>query len=272
MEENVNFDNEVLAYLSVRKDELIQSHSDYQQQHPEIREVLNDFISSVLLHKPVSSSSIVCSILKQNDVYVYAKEYFHPFNPTPLQYKPLILVGPSGVGKKTLVREALKKYGSLFESKKSITTREKRDGDNENSAIEFVTKEVFQKMVDENQFIEHQSKLHGHRYGTSYGELKRIKDAGKIPVIEVDVQGAIDLNKMALEGNYLFIYPPSFEELRKRIGNRIEDEAAFKVRIADAIKQIELANNSVLFTNRLVNDKLDLAIDQFFTLIEALYF
>lgn len=54
MEENVNFDNEVLAYLSVRKDELIQSHSDYQQQHPEIREVLNDFISSVLLHKPVS--------------------------------------------------------------------------------------------------------------------------------------------------------------------------------------------------------------------------
>lgn len=76
-------------------------------------------------------------------------------------------------------------------------------------------------------------------------------------MIEVDVQGALDLNKMALEGNYLFVYPPSFEELRKRIGNRIEDEAAFKIRIADAIKQIELANNSVLFTNRLVNDKID---------------
>jgi guanylate kinase len=84
--------------------------------------------------------------------------------------------------------------------------------------------------------------------------------------------GAININKTGLEGNYLFIYPPSFEELRKRIGNRIEDEAAFKVRIADAIKQIELANNSVLFTNRLVNEKLDQAIDQFFTLIEALYF
>ena len=54
MEENVNFDNEVLAYLSVRKDELIDSHSDYALQQPEIREVLNDFISSVLLHKPVS--------------------------------------------------------------------------------------------------------------------------------------------------------------------------------------------------------------------------
>lgn len=86
------------------------------------------------------------------------------------------------------------------------------------------------------------------------------------------MQGAIDLNAKALEGNYLFIYPPSFEELRKRIGNRIEDEACFKVRIADSIKQIELANNSVLFTNRLVNDRKDQAIEQFFTLIEALYF
>lgn len=60
MEENVNFDNEVLAYLSVRKDELIQSHSNYQQEHPEIREVLNDFVSSVLLHKPVSHLMIKC--------------------------------------------------------------------------------------------------------------------------------------------------------------------------------------------------------------------
>lgn len=116
-------------------------------------------------------------------------------------------------------------------------------------------------MVDENRFIEWKTKLHNHKYGTSYDELKRIKDKGKIPIIEVDVEGAIELNAKALEGNYLFIYPPSFEELRKRIGNRIEDEAAFKIRIADAIKQIELANNSVLFTNRLVNEKLESAID-----------
>ena len=54
MEENVNFDNEVLAYLSVRKDELIESHAEYIAKHPEIREVLNDFLSSVLLSKPVS--------------------------------------------------------------------------------------------------------------------------------------------------------------------------------------------------------------------------
>ena len=53
----MELDNEVLAYLSVRKDELIQSHSEYIEIHPEIREVMNDFISSVLLHKPVSSTA-----------------------------------------------------------------------------------------------------------------------------------------------------------------------------------------------------------------------
>jgi hypothetical protein len=53
MEENVNFDNEVLAYLTIRKDQLIESHKQYIQGHPEIREVLNDFLSAVLLHKPV---------------------------------------------------------------------------------------------------------------------------------------------------------------------------------------------------------------------------
>ena len=70
----------------------------------------------------------------------------------------------------------------------------------------------------------------------------------------------------------MFVYPPSFEELRKRIGNRIETEEEFKKRIELAIHEIELANNSVLFTNRLANDNLEKAIDQFFTLIEALYF
>lgn len=57
---------------------------------------------------------------------MYAKEYFHPFNPTPLKFKPLILVGPSGVGKMTLIDAVLKKFGQLFECKRTTTTRPKR--------------------------------------------------------------------------------------------------------------------------------------------------
>jgi guanylate kinase len=94
----------------------------------------------------------------------------------------------------------------------------------------------FQRMIDAGQFIEYREKLHGNMYGTSHNELKRIQSQGKIPVIEVDVQGAIELNAKALEGNFLFIYPPSFDELRKRIGNRKETETEFKIRVADAVK------------------------------------
>ena len=73
-------------------------------------------------------------------------------------------------------------------------------------------------MMVDGAFIEHQSRNAGAKYGTAYAELERIKGNGKIPIIEVDVEGAIEINRQALEGNFLFIYPPSFEELRRRIG------------------------------------------------------
>ena len=109
-------------------------------------------------------------------------------------------------------------------------------------------------------------------YGTCKKELNRLNDAGKIPIIEVNSAGAFQINKNGIEANFMFIYPPSFEELRRRIGNRIESEEDFKKRIAGAITEIEAANNSVLFTNRLINDGLEKTIDQFNTLIDALYF
>lgn len=128
--DKVNFDNEVLAYLSVRKDELIETHEEYIMSHPEIREVVNDFLSSVLLKKP-------------DDVYVYAKEYFHPFNPTPLRGKPFILVGPSGVGKNTLLAEVLKKYEGIFEKKVSYTTRPKKKIEKTGHNYYLISKEEF---------------------------------------------------------------------------------------------------------------------------------
>ena len=127
------------------------------------------------------------------------------------------------------------------------------------------------KKIENKDFVEYRE-INGHLYGTCKKELMRINEAGRIPIIEVDTTGAININKTGLEGNFLFVYPPSFEDLRKRIGNRIETEEEFKKRIELAIHEIELANNSVLFTNRLVNDNLEKAVDQFFTLVEALYF
>lgn len=180
-------------------------------------------------------------------------------------------MGPSGVGKNTLKNAILKKYGGLFEAKISYTTRHVKGIEKKKEAYYFISREEFTKRVEKGEFVEW-CEINGELYGTTYAELERIKAKGKIPLIEVDVKGAIKINERAIEGNFVFIYPPSFEELRRRIGSRIETEEQFKSRIQNALKEIELANNSVLFTNRLVNDSLELAVDQVYTLMEALYF
>ena len=110
-------------------------------------------------------------------------------------------------------------------------------------------------------------------YATPYAELQRIKEEGKIPIMEVDFQGSQKLVEKNMAANFLFLYPPSIEELRKRLANRPDEtEEQFKRRIAAAIKEMETANNSVLFTNRIVNDDLEIAKGQVFTLVDALYF
>jgi guanylate kinase len=253
--ETEDFDHEIIAYLSTRKQKLIESHSDYIQKHPEMREILNDFLSSVLLNKP-------------DDVYLFSKEYFHPFNPTPVKDKPFIVCGPFGVGKKTLRKTVLDRYGDLFDYVISHTTRKQKPG--EDADYHFVTKEKFDKMKKEGKFLE-TAESWGEMYGTSKDEIQRIRDEGKIPYIEVDFRGANGLKSIA--ANFVFLYPPSIEELRRRIANRTEDtEELFKERIKLAIKEIELANNTVLFTNRITNDNLEKAEKQLTTLIEALYF
>ena len=156
----------------------------------------------------------------------------------------------------------LQEYGDIFDRKKSYTTRQVRQGNEKaEENYYFVTESEFTQKVAQKEFIEYRELSPGCWYGTSIQELERIKQNGKIPIIEVDVEGAIEINRQALEGNFLFIYPPSFEELRRRIGNRIETEQEFKIRIREAIRQIEMANNSVLFTNRLVNDTIEDAKD-----------
>jgi len=131
----------------------------------------------------------------------------------------------------------LQEYGDIFDRKKSYTTRQVRAGNEKAEAnYYFISEPAFRHKVEEKDFIEYREVSEGCFYGTSITELERIKAAGKIPIIEVDVEGAIEINRQALEGNFLFIYPPSFDELRRRIGNRIETEQEFKIRIREAIR------------------------------------
>lgn len=216
------------------QDELKASHEDYVSEHPELREILNDFMSSLLLSKP-------------DDVYLFAKEYFHPFNPKPVKDKWFIICGPFGVGKKTINNWILEKYPQLFEFVKSYTTRPKKADEEEGKYYYFIDDAEFKRREEAGEFIEIVENW-DCRYGTAKAEIQRIKDLNKIPLIEVDFEGANKLR--AFPANFVFIYPPNIAELRKRLAARSDiTEDQFKQRIALAIKEIEKANNAVLFTN-----------------------
>lgn len=256
-DEDFKLSSDILAYLATRKDELNSSHNDYMSHHPEMREIMNDFLSAVLLNKP-------------DDVFLFAKEYFHPFNPTPVKDKPFIICGPFGVGKKTLLQFMLENYGDLFDFVKSYTTRPKKPDEVDGKHYQFVTEEEFSRKQESKDLLETVEHW-GHKYATPQSEMDRVIEANKIPLIEVDFKGANSLKSVA--ANFLFIYPPSIQDLRHRLAARSDiTEEQFKMRIAKAIKEIELSNNAVLFTNRIVNDELSKTKAQLETLIEALYF
>jgi len=222
-----------------------------------MREILNDFLSAVLLSKP-------------DDVYLFAKEYFHPFNPTPVKEKPLIICGPYGVGKKTIRKYMLEKYGDLFDYAWSYTTRLMKADEEQGVQYNFISDAEFDWWAANGEFLE-QVEHWNARYGTSQAEIDRIWKENKIPLIEVDFKGAKNLSTIA--ANFVFVYPPSIQTLWKRLAAWTDiTEELFKQRIAEAIKEIELANNAVLFTNRIVNDDFHKTEIKIQTLVDALYF
>ena len=107
------------------------------------------------------------------------------------------MVGPSGVGKNRLRQAILDKYGGLFENKISFTTRSVKPVEKKKENYYFISREEFLKKIERNEFVEY-CEVNGQLYGTTYVELDRIKSKGKIPIIEVDVAGAVKINERAI--------------------------------------------------------------------------
>lgn len=105
-----------------------------------------------------------------------------------MKYKPLIIVGPSGVGKGTLIEELTKKYPNLFGFSVSYTTRDPRPGEVHGKNYFYIKKDEFKQMIEKDQFIEW-FEVHGNFYGTSKGVIKDIQSENKIPLLDIDIQG-----------------------------------------------------------------------------------
>ena len=133
----------------------------------------------------------------------------------------IVLSGPSGTGKSTVIAELLKQRGDIHFSV-SFTTRAPRAGEQDGVNYNFVSREEFERMIADNELLEYAEYV-GNYYGTSMKVIHDKLDAGIDVLLDIEVQGAAKVRERCPEALLIFIAPPSFEELSKRLHNRNTD-------------------------------------------------
>ncbi|KAK2975699.1 hypothetical protein RJ640_010758, partial [Escallonia rubra] len=171
--------------------------------------------------------------------------------------KPIVISGPSGVGKGTLISKLMKEFPAIFGFSVSHTTRAPREKEMEGVHYHFTEQSVMEEEIKAGKFLEISS-VHGNLYGTSIEAVDVVADAGKRCILDIHVQGARSVRASSLDAIFIFICPPSFEELEKRLRARgTETEEQIQKRLRNARAELEQRNSPGLFDHILVNDNLD---------------
>ncbi|MFN2452153.1 MAG: guanylate kinase [Candidatus Dormibacteria bacterium] len=149
----------------------------------------------------------------------------------------IVLSGPSGVGKDTVLRALFELEPSLRYSV-SYTTRPPRPGETDGQSYSFVDEPTFRGMAERKEFLEW-AEVHGHLYGTSVAHVQRALDRGEDIVLKIDVKGAAYVCRRFEDAISIFLLPPSEQVLRERLEARqTEDPQAIARRVADAVKEL----------------------------------
>jgi len=171
--------------------------------------------------------------------------------------KPVVISGPSGVGKGTLIAKLMKDYPSKFGFSVSHTTRSPREKEIDGVHYHFTERSKIEKDISEGKFLEF-AHVHGNVYGTSIEAVESVTDEGKRCILDIDVQGARSVRASSLEAIFIFVCPPSFEELEKRLRARgTETEEQIQKRLRNARAELDQSNSPGLFDHLLVNDDLE---------------
>lgn len=175
----------------------------------------------------------------------------------------IVFTGCSGVGKGTIVKELLSRDSNCMLSV-SATTRSPRVGETHGKEYFFITKDEFDKMIAQNGFLEY-AEYCGNRYGTPKKAVEDMINAGKNVILEIEVQGGMQIKKICPDCVSIFITPPSIQELENRLrGRGTEDEATIQRRIAASAKELEIGKS---YDYNVVNDNLEVAVQDVMNII-----
>ena len=204
--------------------------------------------------------------------------------------KPLVVCGPSGVGKGTIIEKYMKEYGGSekFGFTVSHTTRKPRPGELDGIHYHFTDVSSIKAAIQSNKFLEY-AEVHGNWYGTSIASLSFVQDKeDKLPILDIDAQGVrnikewqknqdvsengpeLDLPK--LEAKFIFISPPSLDILKERLTARgTETPESLEKRTKNAVAEVTYGSEEGNFDAVIVNDDLDQACADFSRAIDELY-
>ena len=175
-----------------------------------------------------------------------------------LQTKVFVVSAPSGTGKTTLNRRLVSDHPEV-EMSVSYTTRSKRQGEVEGVHYHFVTRERFQELIDRGEMLEY-AEVFGTLYGTPRDEIRRLAHAGKIALLEIDVQGWRQAHKSLPEAKSIFVLPPSVATLWQRLEQRGTEPMAVRWRRLMTAKT-EVVNGT-MYDHFIVNYSLDAAYEE----------
>ena len=177
----------------------------------------------------------------------------------------LVISGPSGAGKGTLVEKLLEKDPSFCFSV-SVTTREKRKNEVEDVHYHFISEEKYDELLAEDAFLEHAS-VHGHRYGTLKSEVYERMERGQNVLLDIDPQGARTVMEKEPSCVSVFILPPSYAELKVRLHTRnTEKPEEIQRRLNNARGEIAQMGK---YRYLIVNENLELAFEQLSAVVRA---